>query len=699
MQLDELSVDGQPVVAAGKGGLEVWRATGNPRPNQAIGNLPPEYSGQQVAIGGKVGLFGNVSVFDTPHNVVSYTEKFIEDQQAYSASQIVTNDPSVILNSSPFSYGETLNIRGLYLFGNDAAFDGLFGVVDTNRHPIYGIERIEVLKGSNALLNGITPTGSVAGYLNYVPKRAPELPLTSYTQSYISRGLFQEHLDIGRRYGDQKEFGVRFNGAFLNGQTPFDNNTKDLGAASLGLDYRSDSFRMTADLGYQNVLNRGEIPYYLVDTANVTRIPGAPRPGSNTSESWQRYKSDHIYGATRIEVDLGATTTATFAYGFSRNTSGAPTAAPTIADNFGLLRRDYTYDYRFREDTDTFEGGVRSTFVTGPVSHKASISATHTYADARYGEAQLTDTAPTNLYNPIYAPAPATLPITDYPNRHNEFTGVAIGDTMGFLDDRVLITLGGRLQRVASLNVDSNGYDETALTPSYAVVVKPLSNVSLYANYIEGLQQGPTAPIGTTNANTAFAPFVAKQQEAGIKIDWFGNFGTTFSAFEIAVPSAFTNSANTFVVDGLQVNRGLEFNVFGELTPGVRLIGGFTLLDARLTKTESGTYDGNKAPGTPSSRVTLNGEVDVPFVPGLTMIGRVIYTDKAFFDEANTLFIPAWTRFDTGLRYAFTAFDRPTIFRFNVENVANARYWESAQRGYLYQGAPRTFYASVQVKF
>jgi len=229
------------------------------------------------------------------------------------------------------------------------------------------------------------------------------------------------------------------------------------------------------------------------------------------------------------------------------------------------------------------------------------------------------------------------------------------------------------------------------------LILKPFEKVSLYGNYIEGLSQGPTAPAGTTNAGQIFPPFKSRQMEAGVKVD-FGNITTTLSFFQITRPSAFTNSAtNTYTTNGEQRNRGIEFETFGELTDGLRLLGGVMLLDARLTKTAGGLYDGNIAVNSPKTNLNLGAEWDTPFVPGLTLTGRAIYTSSLYLDQGNTQSIPDWTRFDLGVRYKFTGpWNQPTVIRFDVQNVLDKSYWSSSS---MYLGAPRMFLLSTTMNF
>ena len=85
----------------------------------------------------------------------------------------------------------------------------------------------------------------------------------------------------------------------------------------------------------------------------------------------------------------------------------------------------------------------------------------------------------------------------------------------------------------------------------------------------------------------------------------------------------------------------------------------------------------------------------MPFLPGLTVDGRVIYTGEQFINEANTLDIDDWARLDIGLRYAATIAGTPVAIRARLDNITNNAYWASSGgfpgANYLIQGEPRTF--------
>jgi len=105
-------------------------------------------------------------------------------------------------------------------------------------------------------------------------------------------------------------------------------------------------------------------------------------------------------------------------------------------------------------------------------------------------------------------------------------------------DKRIQLTVGGRFQQVNSENFNvvtgapTSSYGQNALSPAVAVLVKPRENVSVYANYIQGLEQGDTVGPNFANAGTVFLPYKTTQYEAGVKVDW-GKLTTTVSLFQI----------------------------------------------------------------------------------------------------------------------------------------------------------------------
>ena len=286
---------------------------------------------------------------------------------------------------------------------------------------------------------------------------------------------------------------------------------------------------------------------------------------------------------------------------------------------------------------------------------------------------------------------------------------MALSDTLGFFDERLLLTLGARWQRVKVDDWTDNvkgatAYDEEKISPSGGILFKATDKLSLYANYMEGLSQGKIAPSTSRNEDEIFPPFVSRQVEVGAKYD-AGAFGVTAAVFRIKQPAYETNATSRlFGPNGKRENSGAELSVFGEPLKGVRLLGGVMYIDSKLKDTTNGTYDGNRAPATPKYNVNVGAEWDVPMLEGLTLTSRGIHSSSQYLDQSNVKEIDAWNRIDVGARYGFKVDDKHITLRANVENVADKRYWSSAgasddSEPGLTLSTPRTYLLSATVDF
>jgi iron complex outermembrane receptor protein len=285
-----------------------------------------------------------------------------------------------------------------------------------------------------------------------------------------------------------------------------------------------------------------------------------------------------------------------------------------------------------------------------------------------------------------------------------DLSGIAIADTLSMWDDFMQVTVGARHQRIetdnfnASTGAITSSYDDSVVTPMVGVVVKPNNSLSVYANYLEGLSRGSIAPNTATNAGEAMAPYVAKQIETGVKLD-YGNFGATAAIFQITKPSGQLVN-NVYNSDAEQRNRGIELGVFGEVMPNVRLLGGVMFLDAELTKTNSATTKGNQAVGAPEMSINLTAEWDTPFAQGLTLSGTVNHVSEQYVNTTNTLDIPVSTTLDLGLRYKTIFAETPVTFRATIQNVTDEDYWAGVNEFSMVSvGAPRTALLSVTADF
>lgn len=670
-------------------------------------DLPPVYAGGQVARGGSLGLLGNRDYMDTPFSISSYTAQAIQDQQARSVTDVVRNDPSVRTTWANGSYVSQFNIRGFPVQGQDMAINGMYGIVPPQlAGGLEMFERVEVLKGPSALLNGMAPSGAVGGTVNLVTKRATDKPITQVTTSYYSDSQFGGAIDLGRRFGENNQIGIRLNTSYRDGDTSLDDQRQRVGFGSLGLDYRSSTVRLSADLGYQNM--RVDSPNRPVFTLTPDfDIPRAPKGSESLGQPWYYAKSEDTFGMVHGEVDLTPRLTAYATAGGRKNNFLGLYNFVYLKNNAGDFNANQYYQPTY-SDTKTVQGGLSGKLDTGPIKHTLNLSATTLETKSGAPSPPVVSTYMSNIYDPGSASKPnlSRFPSEAPLTAKSTLTSFAAADTLSALDERVQFTAGVRHQIVEVDNYSAvtgnktTSYDEDALSPAFSLLVRPWQAVSLYANYIQGLSQGPTAAAPASNAGTMFAPIKSKQYEVGAKLD-LGEVGGTVSYFEIKQPNGYLNSStNLFGVDGEQRNRGVELSAFGVVTRGVRVLGGVSFIDGKLTKTAGGTNDGNKAVGVPDTQLNLGLEWDTPFVPGLTLSGRYLYTSSQYYNVTNTQKIPDWHTFDIGARYATKIQGKDVTFRASVENLLNKDYWAAASANYgLARGTSRTFLLSATVDF
>ncbi|MBW3509421.1 TonB-dependent siderophore receptor [Janthinobacterium sp. NKUCC06_STL] len=681
--------------------------------------LSKAYAGGQVARGGRLGLLGNVDMMDSPFGSTSYTQQFIADQQARSVGDLLQSDPAVRMSRGYGNFQEVYVIRGFALDSDDVAYNGLYGVLPRQYVSPELLERVEVFRGASAFLNGAAPGGSgIGGAINLMPKRAGNTPLTELTVGVESGGHAYAAIDVARRFGENKEFGVRVNAAKRQGETGIKREDHDVGMFSVGLDYRGRNYRLSADAGYQNFDLTAPRPS--VSIGGVAVLPSAPDASKNFAQPWSYSKEHDVFGTARAEVDLAKDVVAWAAFA-SRSTKEANSLAePSLTSSNG----DATvsrFDNARKQEIRTGELGIRGKLVTGAVKHTLVASWSGHWNEAKNAYA-IGDKFATNIYAPVsVAPPPTPYPggIMSDPRitQKTILNSYALADTMAFLDDKLLLTVGLRRQQIKDAGYDYNtsvlqgkAYDESATTPVAGIVFKASKDVSLYANYIEALVKGPTATgtyvengqqLNVDNMGDVFTPYKSKQKEIGVKYDG-GKLGMSAALFSTAKPLLAVVGKRA-ELDGEQRNRGLELSVFGTPMQGVRLLGGLTWLDAKLSNTGMAENNGKKPIGAPETQMSVGGEWDVPGAPGLTLNARTIYTSTQYADQANTKQLPSWTRLDIGARYLTQVAGRDVTLRARVDNVTDRNYWSSAVSsfniGSLVLAAPRTVVVSASVAF
>lgn len=684
--------------------------------------LMEAFAGGQVASGGRVGIFGNQKNLDTPFNLTSYTNEFIQSKQAKSVGDVLQADPSVRVARGFGNFQESYYIRGFILGSDDIAYNGLYSILPRQYIPTELFERVELLKGASAFLNGATPSsGGIGGAINLLPKRASNEPLNRVTVGTDFNGG-QIANDISRRFGENQELGVRLNTAYRGGNTSIDDEKASLGLASIGLDYRGDRLRLSGDMGYSN--NRLDATRPNITLSGVSSVPKPIDSSSNYAQKWTYSNEEDVFGSYRAEYDLSDAVTAYAAYGFRHGEESNSLANFTLTNATTGEGTSYRFDNARVDMVNTGEIGVRAKLNTGSVEHNLVLSGSAFQLNSRNAYAMdYANTFAGNIYRPTQYDKPAISSSAliggqlDQPTltARTRLRSLAIGDNLKAFDERLSVMLGARYQQLKQENYNydtqiiKSAYDDHKVTPALGLSYKLMPELAIYANYVEALAQGSSATSTEkviTNTGEPLAPYISKQKELGLKYE-NEKLGATLSYFNtnrqrgMLVKNA--NETYTFTNQGENLHQGVELQTYGQLTDTLKVLGGVTWLDAKQKDTENGLYDNNEVIGVPEFQANLGADWQLPTEQDISVNGRIIYTGSSYANNANTLKVNDWTRIDLGASYKTQLNQIPTVLNLTINNVFDKNYWGSVggydDAGYLNAGQPRTFMMSASFDF
>ena len=660
-----------------------------------------------VTNGGSAGVLGDKPAEDLPFSLRTYGEELILNQQPLTLGEVLENDPTIRTSYAFGNAAELFVIRGFPLFGDDVGLNGLYGIAPRQLIAPELFGSVQVLNGSSAFLNGAAPGGSgLGGSVNLLLKRAEDRPLSRATIGFQESAHFGGSFDLAHRFGTNGEWGLRVNGAWREGEVVVDREDRRTRVIGAGIDYRGAAFRAALDLAYQDVRVDRLRPKVTIGAA----IPAVPGSDANYAQDFSFTDLRDVIGMLSLEYDI-ADNALLYARGGLRDGSedGIYSGITVLDAATGAANGNATIVPR-TDNNEAIEAGVRIR-LGSTITHEfnfggnASWQVNRNAFDFRYGPGFAGFA--TNLYDPVQVALPSSSLVggdldDPFPISRSNLWSAFASDTLGFWNDRVLLTAGARLQaiKVENYNYYNGGqldstYAESQVTPVVGLVIKPLEWLSFYANRIEALQQGPTAPLDNTvtNPGRPLAPRVSVQYEAGAKLG-FGRLFAGLAIYRIERPGEGLLPSGAFGYIGDQRHEGIELTLNGDIARGLRLISGLALTDTSLAD--------NEVAGVPDFTANADVEWDLPFAPGVTLTGRTVHTGEQWANSTNTLRLKSWTRFDLGARYVFAAGEVPVTLRLTVDNVADERYWASAFDSFsaaLLQGQPRTVKASISADF
>ena len=643
------------------------------------------------------GALGRKSELDTPFSIKAVSSDEIEDRLATSISEVLKYDASVTAISPPIStHPATIQMRGLRLDDlNGYKVNGLANINRGTEMPLEMFESVEALKGLTGYMYGF---GSPGGIINYVTKRPTTARTFSAAMGYQEGGAIKEHIDTGGRLGEDDSFGYRLNLVHEDGNVQQESGSIKRNAAGLNLEWRvTRDLALTYDAIYQRRHTVGGTDILLQGFKIPAPLDGDTKLNSIGAGS----DAEYTLATTGIEYRLAPNWTANASYRTSDSTREYKKDQYYITGNNANYYDRITselHGYHFDQVQATVNGqfdvaGLGNQVVLGLMSQNLVSTSSVVTPKVKIGTG--------NLYAPtIYSAATVNYSGGTYRDETTRQEALFASDTLTFNDQWMLVA-GTRYNRFTDNAYSTKGalsasYPADKTTPTVALMFKPAANTTLYASYVEALEQAASAPTTAVNANQTFAPLKSKQTEAGVKTEhsWWN---ATASLFHIERGAQYTNADNVYVSDGQSKYNGLEVNSVVQAAKNVSIEGGIMLLDASLENAAPG-YSGKRAVGAPRRQASIQAtwrEV----LPGLALHAGSQYLGELPVDAANINTLPAYTLFDAGFNYRHRYFGKMISVRANISNIANRRYWTYYQEGYLNIGAPRTASINVRVDF
>ncbi|MBK0394693.1 TonB-dependent siderophore receptor [Ramlibacter algicola] len=637
----------------------------------------------------QVGAFRDLDPLDVPltNNVV--TREVIDAQGARTVYGALRNTAGVTRSQLSGSTYDNISIRGILVENRgNYRLNGSLPIINLIDIPLENKQRVEVLKGASSLYYGLVPP---SGIVNFVTKRATAEPVTSIATSVTDHGAVDVHADVGRRFADGT-MGLRINAAAGREDAGIDRVKGDRSLASLAYDWRvSDILNIRADLEHYRKDIGEQAAIALPAAANgVITLPPVPDNKRNLAGEWQRYDAQATNMLLRGDLSLGDAWSLTLETGRAeteRDRRFSQLNGLDVASGAGNLAIFFANGQRYTNTNHRVEALGR--LGTGAIQHELTIGYTHNQREAYSGDSATTVNVPQNLYAPI---VPAEITPSFRPGANS-----AIRDKGVYLFDRVL--LGDQWQVLAGVraadysNVSpTSRYGAKKTSPNLSILYKPRPHTTVYASYLEGLEETGTAPANRANSGEILPPAVNKQKEIGVKTRAFGGVLAQAALFQIDRPQTSVDAGNRFILGGKSRYRGLEASASGEIGRDFSAIASLVLLDAEIVTvgTANAGELGRTPENTPRKTISLFGEYRLPAVAGLSINAGAYHVGRRAVNNLNQAWVDAYTTLSLGARYVTKLQGRTVTLQANLDNATDKDYWATAGNGLIGTGAPRT---------
>jgi catecholate siderophore receptor len=635
---------------------------------------------------------------DVPQSVTVVTRQLMRDQLMTSVGDVVRYVPGVTLHQ-----GEN-NRDQVIIRGNSSSADFFVdGVRDDVQYyrDLYNLERVEALKGPNAMIFG---RGGGGGVINRVTKEAGFGTLREVDLQSGSYANKRVTADFDQPLGEK--LALRLNGLYEDSGSFRDGvGLQRSGIAPTLTLMPSEETRIT--LGYEHFRDTR------VADRGITSFRGRPA-GVDIDTFYGNPDDSHVralvnLGSVAVEHRFGALTLHNRAlFGdydrfYQNYVPGAVTADQsqvTLTAYNNATRRQNLFN-----QTDLTMG-----METGAIRHTL-------LAGAEIGR-QLTDNfrntgyfnnSTTSILAPYGSPTIDT-PVTFRQSATDADNHLRTRVSALYAQDQ--IELSPHLQLVAGLrfdrfdleyrnnrNGDRLGRTDDLVSPRAGIIVKPVTQLSLYGTYsVSYLPSSGDQFSSLTTVTQQVKPEKFDNYEIGVKWDAADSLSLTAAVYRLDrtnTRSTDPNDPTRIVQTGSQRTRGYEIGINGQLTPSWSVAGGYANQDAFVTRATVSARAGATVGQVP--RHTLSLWNNYQFHPKMGAALGVIYRSEMFATIDDTVTLPGYTRVDAAVYFPLTENLRLQV---NVENLFDKRYWANADSNTnLSPGSPRAVRIGVTTRF
>lgn len=637
---------------------------------------------------------------DTPQSVQVVPREVLVDQQDIRLSDALQNVSSVQPGGTIQGRSDSFIIRGFRT--QTYAIDGVLLNQANTFSPVTrdlaDVERIEVLKGPASVLYG---RGDPGGLINIVTRQPTPIPSGDISvqggsfgfrrvQGSVSstiegvEGLSGRVSFAGQSDPTFRNFGGRDNARTFVAPAFAWNPSPDTRVTFLGEFTRVDT---QYDEGL--IARNGRVPL-----DDIARYYGEP---------FARYNGNANFGLLKVEHDLNANITLREVLnvqwgGFD---TLATRATGLNAAKTQVTRREIGVSSTYAAVDSQSE--VVAKFDLLGFGHTVLAGVEYTNGYRRAYQTQSTNFPSVSFQNPVFGAALVGLQLQSDLKQKTALNGLYVQDQ---------IDLGLGLQLLVGVRYDTGTQYYFSRTPTsrtippdqqlsgtsprVGLIYRPVEPLTLYASYTTSFKPQTDSVLNVTNP----PPETGEQYEVGSRLDLTPDLTLSAAAFRITrnnVSAADPVNTGFSVITGQQRSEGVEADLAGQILPGWKVIGGVSVLDARITKDT--TYAvGNRLVGAPtfSGSIWSTYQFQEGVLLGWNIGAGITYVGRRAGDLNNSYSVGGYARLDAAVFYDFNEHAR---FSINARNLTDRRYIEQPFNPLNNQpGAPLSVLATITAR-